>query len=73
MTSNLHLGKLFEIGPDGYGYIIDKTAQGRTYAFYIKDLATPPPALKSPTALEGHSVSFRLSRNGRPRCLSLTD
>lgn len=72
MTNSTHLGKLFEIGPDGYGYILDKTTKGRTYAFSIKDLAAPPQVLECPTALEGRSVSFWLSRDGRPRNLSLT-
>jgi len=54
------LGKLFEVGPDGFGYIID---QSESYPVDVSQIPDLPPSV-SFAALEGHVVRFHL-KDGR--------
>jgi hypothetical protein len=64
----LRLGTLFEMGPDGYGYLIDECAGGRSYAFDVSMIAGT--SIDDPTELEGVSVTFTIVE-GRPTKVNL--
>lgn len=63
-------GRLFEMGPDGYGYLLDDTQPERSYAFHTSMLEGS--VSDSPTALEDREVSFTLVQ-GRPDRIRLID
>jgi hypothetical protein len=71
MSNELLFGKIFELGPDGYGYIIDNRAPGRSYAFRLDQIAGFSRAGAVPSDLEGQAVSFRLSTDGHVQQVSL--
>ncbi len=60
----MHTGVLFEIGPDGYGYILDRTEPGRSYAFHAGMLQQLPAGIGASTLtkLEGSRVTFTVAR-----------
>jgi hypothetical protein len=67
MGSDSRAGRLFEIGPDGYGYILDDSEPGRSYAFHVSMMRDPPLGFDRERALawEGMHVRFSLV-SGRP-------
>ena len=51
----LHDGYLFEVGADGYGYIIDETEPGQSYPIQVERIGgLPNPVID----LEGCKVTF---------------
>lgn len=71
MDNSLHVGEIFELGPDGYGYVLDKTAPGYSYAFCVDDMSGLAVAANTFKDLEGRTVSFRLTGDGRMREINL--
>ena len=50
-------GYLFEMGPDGYGYIIDQADSRNSYPIHVnKIIGAPAPGIE----LEGRSVTFSI-------------
>jgi hypothetical protein len=56
------MGTIFELGPDGYGYIIDQREPGRNFAFRVEQLLETAVA---ETKLEGRAVRFDVAPDGR--------
>jgi hypothetical protein len=52
-----HRGKVFELGPDGYGYLLDAADLSRSYPFHVSMMA----AEQQPLLAEGCAVSFVLA------------
>jgi hypothetical protein len=71
MSNELLSGKIFELGPDGYGYILDSKEPGRSYAFRLDQITGFSRAAAGPADLEGLVVSFRLSTDGHVQQVSL--
>lgn len=61
---HLHTGVLFEVGPDGYGYILDRTESGKSYAFHAGMLNELPAGTGAAnlSELEGLRVTFTVAR-----------
>jgi hypothetical protein len=53
----MHRGCLFEIGSDGYGYIVDETESGQSYPIHIASIEGLPTPV---TGLEGRKVTFSI-------------
>jgi hypothetical protein len=62
-TGNLRAGSLFEMGPDGYGYLIDQQEPGSTYAFHTSMLEGEFSG--DPVQLEGAPVRYSLDKRIR--------
>lgn len=52
-----HRGTVFELGPDGYGYLLDAADLSRSYPFHVSMIA----AEQRPLLVEGCAVSFVLA------------
>jgi len=72
MRNKLRSGTIFELGPDGYGYILDNSEPGRSYAFQVDQILDLVSVVTDFRQLEGAAVSFRLSVNGQIEEVSLT-
>lgn len=63
MSGSVRKGVLFEVGPDGYGYILDRSDPdlALSYAFHTSMLATADLSnLEKPVLLEGRCVYFQV-------------
>ncbi len=66
----LHTGTLFDLAPDGLGFIADET-DNRLGAFLLRDLVDPPEDLvRNFVSWEGKTVEFEVS-GGKIRRLSV--
>ena len=64
MSNEDRLGTIFELGPDGYGYVIDQQEPGRSYAFRVDQLSGMAEA-EARCQLDGRAVRFSLAADGR--------
>jgi len=64
MQPGSHVGKIFELGPDGFGYILDKTEPGRSYVFQLHDIEGLNQMRYPWVGLEGETVTFRIAPDG---------
>jgi len=71
MSNELICGKIFELGPDGYGYILDNKEPSRSYAFHLDQITGFNRAATASADLEGQAVRFRLSTDGHVQQVSL--
>lgn len=57
-------GTIIELGPDGYGYVVDSATPGKSYSFSVDQIVgcSLPRDL---TRCERASVTFCLSRSGK--------
>ncbi len=62
MKDGDRIGTIFELGPDGYGYIIDQQARGHNFAFRVDQLLEPD---AEETQLEGCAVRFDVASDDR--------
>ena len=53
----LHDGNLFEIGSDGYGYIVDQTEPGQSYPINLTKIKGIPSSVLD---MEGWPVTFQI-------------
>jgi hypothetical protein len=66
MSHNIRRGRIFELGPDGYGYILDEQDPRCSYAFHTAQLTA---ARNGTGRLEeqqdGLRVTFQISVEGQ--------
>ena len=56
----VHHGYLFEMGSDGYGYVIDESDPGQSYPIQTANIEGLP---KRATELEGRKVTFSVENS----------
>jgi hypothetical protein len=73
MSHNIRRGRIFELGPDGYGYILDEQDPRCSYAFHTTQLTAPRSASDAARngmgrlegQQEGRRVTFQISAEGQ--------
>jgi hypothetical protein len=73
MSHNIRRGRIFELGPDGYGYILDEQDPRRSYAFHLTQLTAARNASEAAQngtgwlgeQQEGRRVTFQTSAEGQ--------
>lgn len=73
MSHNIRRGRIFELGPDGYGYILDEQDPRRSYAFHLTQLTAAGGASEAARngterveeQQDGRRVTFQISAEGQ--------